>query len=166
MATVTKTAIPNGVATVDQIFTTLEQRFAPVPYELPDYPGTVVEIQMLNSGEEEHCEAFARRPDGSRNSDAYVRIYAAYGLAMPKFHTDRNRRIEAERIATIFEGFPTDWILPVFRKALELTTEYQQRRIKREEEQGDNVLPFSPNTVSAPASSPTDSGSSPAKSSS
>lgn len=159
----TRTIMPNGISTVEQIFARIEERFAPERFEVPDYPDTVVEVQMLTSGEEEHCNAYARMADGTRNPDAYLRIYVAYALASPKFAEDKNPRVEAEKVATILERVPTDWITPIFRKAAEMTTAYQQRRQERELE-GLNALPFFPRRVSEPASSPTDSTSSPPKS--
>ena len=157
-----KTLLPNGTTSVEQLTALFEERYAPVPFEVPDY-GTRVELQMLSAGEEEHCGAFAREDDGSRNADRYVRIFVAYSLVTPKLATDKNRRIEAEKIATILERAPSDWLAPIFRKAADITYEYQRRRIERErEEEKGSAVPFFLKPGFALTSSPTDSESSPA----
>jgi hypothetical protein len=143
----TKTITPNGVSTVDQIFALVEDRYAPQRFEIPDYPGSVVEVQMLSSGEEEHANMYARMADGSRNSDAFIRIFVAYALASPKLAEDKDKRVQAEKIAALLERFPTDWMTPIFRKAYDMTTEYQQKRQERERE-GDKVVPFFPRVSS------------------
>jgi hypothetical protein len=159
----TKTISPNGVSSVEQIFARVEERFAPEKFEIPDYEGTFVEVQMLNAGEIEHCDGFARMADGTRNWDAFIRIFTAYALAAPKLATDKDPRVEAEKVAAILERFPRDWFEPIYNKAMEMTGAYNVRRQQREQE-GRNTLPFFPKRASAPASSGTDSTSSPPKS--
>jgi len=156
---VPKTVLPNGVSTPEQIFAQINERYAPVRYEVPDYDH-VVELTMLTAGEEEHCQQYARMADGSRNSDAFVRLYVAYALVEPKLAEDRNKRVQAEKVAAVLEGFPSDWLSPVFLKANELTVAYAKKRQEREREGSDGNMSFFPKRTSAPSSSGTDSGSS------
>src|SRR6516162_10426478 len=99
MATNTKSPVlAHHVTSVDALNTLFEQRFAPVTFTVPDYENSVVEVRMLNAGEEEHASSFAREPDGSRNNDRYMRMYVAYGMVNPLLAEDRDARVQAEKI--------------------------------------------------------------------
>jgi hypothetical protein len=75
-----RTIPATGVISRDRLMERFAERFAPEKFEVPDY-GTEVAVQMLSAGDQEHCNAFARMPDGSQNTERWIRIWVAYGLA-------------------------------------------------------------------------------------
>jgi hypothetical protein len=157
MATNTKSPVlAHHVTSVDALNTLFEQRFAPVTFTVPDYENSVVEVRMLNAGEEEHASSFAREPDGSRNNDRYMRMYVAYGMVNPLLAEDRDARVQAEKIAAILERAPSDWISPIFRQIWDMTYEYTVKRMERQRRGGVDGPTFFPKPASAPASSQTD----------
>jgi hypothetical protein len=142
------------VATLERLAAVINQRLAPVKFEIPDYDLTV-EVQMLRSGDQEHCQDYAQKEDGTRNVELYVRIYVGYALVSPLLAKDRNRRIQAEKVAALLEEYPSDFYAPIFSRAWDLTNEYQLRRAEREKQNSESGNVF-PSSDSAPSSSQTD----------